>query len=81
MCYFNRCSIEERLEHFERLSKQFDGRSVAERKELQRCVLLSVSRARSEQETTAATATAAATAAAATTSTTTTTALHLCALR
>lgn len=76
MCYFDRCSIEERLEHFERLSKQFDGRSVAERKELQRCVLLSVFRARSEQETTAATATA--TAAAATTATT---ALHLCALR
>lgn len=79
MCYFDRCSIEERLEHFERLSKQFHGRSVAERKELQRCVLLSVSRARSEQETTAATTTA--TAATATASTTATTALHLCALR
>lgn len=74
MCYFDRCSIEERLEHFERLSKQFHGRSVAERKELQRCVLLSVSRARYEQETTAATT-------AATASTTATTALHLCALR
>ena len=59
------------MDQFERLSKRLSGRFVAERKELQRRILLSVSCARSEQETTGATAATAATAAA----------FHLCALR
>ena len=68
VCCFDRCSIEERMDQFERLSKRLSGRFVAERKELQRRILLSVSCARSEQETTGATAATAA-------------AFHLCALR
>ena len=43
VCCFGRFPIEDRLEHDERwLSKRYGGRSVAERKEFQRLVLLSV---------------------------------------